>query len=145
MPRLTLRFVLPRALLAFAVGALTAGCTKSLGTLVTETMDSCIALRNPAFTGGKGASALDTPFPAELEAKAKKLAYQRALKNYVAIAESAKNQVTLVCALELAGYYKNGDVGVLLWKYTKHPDAAVAENAKRLLKLQDPLPSTYTQ
>lgn len=131
--------------MAFAVGALTDGCTKSLGTLVTESMDSCIALRNPAFKSGKGVTALDTPLPADLEAKAKKLAYQRAFKNYEIIAESAPDQVTLVCALELGGYYRNGDVGVLLWKYTKHPDAGVAENAKRLLKLQDPLPSTYTQ
>ena len=36
------------------------------------------------------------------------------------------------------------DVAVLLWKYTKHPDAAVAENAKKLLKeTQDPLPGSF--
>ena len=60
------------------------------------------------------------------------------------IAEGAANQVTLVCALELASYFRNGDVAVLLWKYTKHPDAAVAENAKKLLKeTQDPLPGSF--
>ncbi len=129
--------------LAISLGLL--GCSKSLTTLVTESMDACIAARNPAFTSGHGVSALDTPLPPELEKAAMKLAYDRALKQYAAIAESAKNQVTLVCALELASHYKHGDVAVLLWRFTKHPDAGVAENAKRLLKLQDPLPAAYTQ
>lgn len=127
-------------LTAFTVSA----CGKTLGTRVSEVMDGCIALRNPAFTSGQGATALNTPFPDSLATAAGKLAYQRALTNYERIAESAANQVTLVCALELASYYKNGDVGVFLWKYTKHPDAAVAESARKLLQTtQDPLPGSF--
>lgn len=123
---------------------LLAGCGKTLGTLVTEAMDGCIALRNPAFKAGQGATALNTPMPDSLSKAADKLAYQRALTNYERIAETASDQVTLVCALELASHYKNGDVAVLLWKYTKHPDAAVAVSARQLLTTtQDPLPGTF--
>ena len=120
------------------------GCGKTLGTRVTEAMDGCIAQRNPAFKAGQGATALDTPLPDSLSKEAEKLGYQRALTNYERIAESAGDQVSLVCALELASYYKHGDVGVLLWKYTKHPDAAVAESARNLLRnTQSPLPGTF--
>lgn len=119
-------------------------CGKTLGTRVSEVMDGCIALRNPAFTSGQGVTALETPFPDSLATAAGKLAYQRALTNYERIAESAANQVTLVCALELASYYRHGDVGVFLWKYTKHPDAAVAQSARKLLQTtQDPLPGSF--
>ncbi len=133
-------------LVAASAGSLVllAGCGKTLGTLVTEAMDGCITQRNSAFIAGRGATALDTPLPDSLATSAKRLAYQRALTNYERIAETAANQVTLVCALELASYYRNGDVGVLLWKYTKHPDAAVAASARKLLtSTQDPLPGTF--
>jgi hypothetical protein len=124
--------------------ALLAGCGRTLGSLVTEAMDGCIAQRNPAFVSGGGVTALDVPLADSLSVVAKKLAYQRAVTNYERIAETAANQVTLVCALELASYYRNGDVGVLLWKYTKHPDAAVAASARKLLTAtQDPLPGSF--
>lgn len=132
-----------RSLAAVIAGMLLASCGKTLGTRVTEAMDACIAVRNPAFAGGKGASALDTPLPPELKAMAEKIAYARALNSYQAIARSARDQVTLVCALELASYYRHGDVAVFLWEYSKHPDAGVALNAKRLLQLQDPLPGSF--
>ena len=119
-------------------------CGKTLGTRVTEAMDGCVAARNAAFVGGTGTTALNTPLPDSVVTVAKRIAYQRTLPNYELIAENAANQVTLVCALELASYYKNGDVAVTLWKYTKHPDAAVALNAKKLLlSTQDPLPGNF--
>lgn len=126
-----------------AGGLLLSSCGESLGGRVTRAMDGCIAARNPAFTSGSGASALDTPLPPEVKALAEKLIYARALTSYQAIAESARDQVTLVCSLELASFYRHGDVAVFLWKYTKHPDAGVALNAKRLLQLQDPLPGSF--
>ncbi len=133
-----------RALSGLGTALLLTGCGKTLGTRVTEAMDGCIAQRNPAFKAGQGATALDTPLPDSLSKEAEKLGYQRALTNYERIAESAGDQVSLVCALELASYYKHGDVGVLLWKYTKHPDAAVAESARKLLRnTQSPLPGTF--
>lgn len=138
----TLRTFIP---LFVCSGVALAGCTKSLTTLVSEAMDGCIAARNPAFVSGKGTTALDTPLPPALETEAMKLAYDRAFKQFRTIADGAKNQVTLVCALELAGHYKHGDVAVLLYKYTKHPDAGVAENARKLLAKQDPLPPGYAR
>ncbi len=146
MDRLT-PAVMPRPLAlatCFGMAVLLSSCGKTLGTLVTEAVDSCIDLRNPAFVGGRASSALETPFPDSLSQRATKLAYQRALTNYERIAESAQNQVTLVCAMELASYYKHGDVAVFLWKYTRHPDAGVAQNARRLLRAtQDPLPGSF--
>lgn len=128
----------------FSLAALLSSCGKTLGTLVTEAMDRCIDLRNPAFVAGRAITALDAPFPDSLAQRATKLAYQRALTNYQHIAESAQNQVTLVCAMELASYYKHGDVAVFLWKFSKHPDAGVAQNARRLLRItQDPLPGNF--
>lgn len=136
-----------RALLVAASAgsmALLAGCGKTLGTKITEAMDGCIALRNPAFKAGQGATSLETPLPDSLAKAADKIAYQRAMTSFEQIAESAGDQVTLVCALELASHYKNGDVAVMLWKYTKHPDAAVAVSARQLLTTtQDPLPGTF--
>ena len=121
-------------------------CGKTLGTLTEQAMDGCIAARNTQFTSGKGTSALDTPLPDSVAKAADHLAYARAFVNFQRIAEMARDQVTLVCALELASHYKAGDVGVLLWTYSTHPDAAVAVSAKRLLKAtQDPLPASYGQ
>lgn len=141
--RRSIRSPLSLTLLGAAALAL-AACGTSLGTRTTKAMDACVAARNPAFSSGGGVGALTTPLPDSLVTLAGKLAYQRTLKNYTLIAEGAKNQVTLVCALELASFFRNGDVAVLLWKYTKHPDAAVAENAKKLLKeTQDPLPGSF--
>jgi len=108
--------------------------------MINETMDGCIAARNPVFKSGAGATALNTPLAENISALAKKIAYKRALNAFEQYAETAQDQVTLVCALELASYYKHDDVAVLLWKYLKHPDAGVSANAKRLLATQDPLP-----
>jgi hypothetical protein len=130
-----------RRLVSIAASVLLAGCGKSLTALTTEAMDGCIAERNGDFTSGNGVNALDKPLPPALTTLAQKLAYDRAFKQFATIAQVARDQVTLVCALESASAYRHGDAGVLLAKYTRHPDAAVAENAKRLLaSTQDPLP-----
>ncbi len=130
-------------LLLFAIAAATVltACGRTLGSMVTETMDGCIAARNPVFKSGAGATALNTPLPAKVSDLAKKIAYKRALDGFTQYAETAPDQVTLVCALELASYYKHGDVAILIWRYLKHPDAGVSVNAKRLLATQDPLPT----
>ena len=146
MPRITppnsnRRMVITTAMMVVSA-VLLSSCSKSLGPLVTEAMDGCIAVRNPAFKSGNGSTALDTPLPDSLSTAADKIAYARGLKNLEIVVEQAKDQVTLVCALEIASHYKNGDVGVLLYKYTKHPDAAVALSAKKLFNAtQDPLPA----
>lgn len=127
---------------ALAVGTL-AACGKTLGTLTEQAMDGCMAVRNPQFKAGQGVTALDTPLPDSVRTAAGKLAYARAFVNFERITDIAGDQATLVCALELASYYKNGDVAVLLTKYTRHPDAGVAMSARRLLTTQDPLPAAY--
>ena len=129
-----------------AIILLAVSCSKSLGTLITEAVDGCVTARNPAFTSGNGAIALNTPLPEVLSKAADKIAYARGLANLQRVTEQAKDQVTLVCALEIASHYRHGDVAVLLYKFTKHPDQAVATNAKKLLQTtQDPLPPAYVQ
>jgi hypothetical protein len=125
---------------AIASATVMTACGRTLGSMVNETMDGCIAERNPVFKSGAGATALNTPLPKTVSDLAKRIAYKRALDAFEQYAETAADQVTLVCALELASYYKHGDVAVMIWKYIKHPDAGVSVNAKRLLGTQDPLP-----
>lgn len=77
---------------------------------------------------------------------ADRIAFVRGLKYFERIAELARDQVTLVCALELASHYKNGDVADPLYRYTKHPGADVAVNAmKRLTTTQAPLPADFSR
>jgi hypothetical protein len=129
--------------LALSAACLVAACGKTLGTLTEQAMDGCMAVRNPQFKAGQGATALETPLPDSIRTAAGKLAYARAFVNFERITEIAGDQATLFCALELASFYKNGDVAVLLYKYARHPDAGVAMSARRLLKTQDPLPAAY--
>lgn len=128
------------ALLLGAALSLTA-CGKSLGTKITETVDGCLAARNPQFVSGAGAKALDTPLSPALRQLASAVSYGFTLPTFVDLAETAPDQVTLVCALEIASFYRDPDVAVLLTKFSKHPDASVSVNAKRLLATQDPLPA----
>ncbi len=123
-----------------------AACGETLEARVTQAMDGCIAARNADFVGGRGATALNTPLPAPVNALADKVRYRAAFQMFEQIAQSAGDQVTLVCALELTSHYRHGDVGTLLHQFTRHPDAAVAINAKTLLaKTQDPLPAWMTR
>jgi hypothetical protein len=108
------------------------GCGESLASMVMETMDACIAARNPLFVSGRGAEALDTPLPAEALATAERLNYTRASEMFQEIATSAGDQVTLVCALDLSSRWKHADARKFIARYAEHPDAAVATAARRL-------------
>lgn len=113
------------------VWALTA-CGRSLSDMAGEALDACITARNPLFTAGRGAEALDTPLPLAAEALASRLSYTRASEMFQEVAKEAPDQVTLVCALDLASRWRTREAQVFLRKYTKHPDAAVAAAATRL-------------
>lgn len=131
------------ALPLLAVVSLSA-CGETLASRVIRAATGCIDFRNPAFSSGQGVTALATPLPDSLVELNSRIAYARGFSGLQAIAEQAPDQVTLVCALEVASYYKNLDVAKLLYQYTGHPDEAVAVNAERLLASQDPLPEWVT-
>ena len=117
---------------ALAVGLLSA-CGESLTTMTTKAMDGCIAARNPVFVSGHGADALKTPLPKDVEALAMRLRYDRAFKVFQTIAENAKDQVTLVCALDIMSHNSYIDVRIFVERYLKHPSPDVALNARLLL------------
>lgn len=117
--------------LAFT-GLLLAGCGESLTDMVSETMDACIAARNPVFVSGRGAEALDTPLPEAARATAERLNYTRASEMFQGIAKDAGDQVTLVCALDLSSRWKHAEARKFIARYAEHPDAAVAAAARRL-------------
>lgn len=122
-----------RVPLALALTSLLlAGCGESLAGMVSETMDACIAARNPLFVSGRGAEALDTPLPAATLATAERLNYLRASEMFQGIATAAGDQVTLVCALDLSARWKNAEARKFIARYANHPDAAVAAAARRL-------------
>jgi hypothetical protein len=122
-----------RAPLALALASLLlAGCGESLTDMVTETMDACIAARNPMFVSGRGAEALDTPLPESAQSTAERLNYTRASEMFQEIAREAGDQVTLVCALDLSSRWKHADARKFIARYAEHPDAAVAAAARRL-------------
>ena len=120
------------------VGALS-GCGSSLTAITTEAMDSCIAARNPVFTGGHGADALKTPLSEGTRALAMKLRYERGFNGLKSIAEHARDQVTLVCALDIMSYNGGADVRAFMQRYLKHPSPDVALNTK--LILDRPIPN----
>ncbi len=129
-----------RAWSAVAVGvlmlsALTA-CGPSLTNMAGTAMDSCIAVRNPLFTSGQGGVALDTPLPPDAETIANRLNYQRGFAMFRDIAESAADQATLVCALDLASRYRDGEATRFVTRYLKHPSPDVAKAAQILLDRQ---------
>jgi len=124
------------AALMFACVALSTSitaCTPGLTPMVTEAMDGCIAARNPVFTSGRGADALKTPLPEKTEVLAMRLRYQRATNRLQGIATSARDQVTLVCALDLMTHTDDADVRRFVEGYLKHPSPDVASNARLLL------------
>jgi hypothetical protein len=123
------------AVLAFGL----AGCGGTLASKIDQAMSGCIGYRNADFVGGRGATSLDRPLPKELSKLADRIAYIRSLRAFESIVESAPDQVTLVCALELASHLNDPEVAVLLTQYSSHPDAAVAASAKRLLPTQKPI------
>ena len=116
-----------------------AGCGGTLAGKIDQAMIGCIGHRNADFVGGRGASSLDRPLPTPLSKLADRIAYIRSLRVFESIVKSAPDQVTLVCALELASHLKHPEVAQLLTQYSAHPDGAVAASAKRLLTTQAPL------
>ncbi len=121
--------------LAFAL----AGCGGTLAGKIDQAMIGCIGHRNADFVAGRGATSLGRPLPDPLSKLADRIAYIRSLRVFESIVKSAPDQVTLVCALELASHLKHPEVAVLLTQYSAHPDGAVAASAKRLLTTQAPL------
>jgi len=108
-------------------------CGPDLGTLAVQAMDSCLALRNPLFTSGRGAEALSPALPKEAQDIAARLNYSRGFQLFKEIAESAGDQATLVCALELSSYYADREATRFIERYLKHPSPDVATNAQLLL------------
>ena len=116
-----------------------AGCGGTLAGKIDQAMSGCIGYRNPDFVGGRGATTLDRPLPESLSKLADRIAYIRAFRGFELLVKAAPDQVTLVCALELASHLNHPEVAHLLTQYSSHPDAAVAASAKRLLSTQAPL------
>ncbi len=120
-------------------------CGGTLAQRVDAAMSGCISLRNPDFVSGRGATALDRALPPSLAKAMDRIAYMRTFTLMEAIASSASDQVTLVCALEIASRLRHQEVALLLTQYSTHPDAAVAASAKRLLTGQDPIPGVVRE
>ena len=122
----------PIVLGTIAIIAISA-CGETVGSLVTRAMDGCISARGPVFASGHGADALTTPLSNDVDAIAMKLRYARGFKMFSTVAENAKDQVTLVCALDLMSYNSDPDVRRFLERYLKHPTPDVVSNVQRLL------------
>ncbi len=117
---------------AAAVMPLLAACGPSLDTMATEAMDLCVGARNAAFAAGQAMQAVAIPLPPRAQELGRRMNYVRAFKVYRGIAEEARDQVTLTCALEMASFYRDGEAQRFIARYAKHPDAAVATTAVRL-------------
>ncbi len=110
-----------------------AACGESLATRVNKAMDGCIAQRNPLFVAGKGAEAIALPLTPEITTLATKFDYERAFKNFKAVAEKAGTQAILTCALEFASRYQNKESREFIAKYVNHPSPDVAAAARWLV------------
>lgn len=113
--------------------ALLTACGDGLQARVTRAMDGCVLARNPAFVAGRGATALDTPLPPAADSAAADVAHAFAFDALREIATDAPTQAVLVCALEVGARYQSAGTTRWLRQYTRHPDAAVAIAARRLL------------
>jgi hypothetical protein len=116
-----------------AVLPLLAACGETLTDKTTRAMLDCIERRRPAFVEGRGGEALSIALAPETEAIATEYRYKAAFDIYQAWADNAPDQVTLVCALDLASRFKDPDVKAYVGKYRAHPDAPVARAADALL------------
>jgi hypothetical protein len=123
---------------AVVLGVLLLGtaCGENVRARVGRAMAGCVATRNPAFTRGDGARALDVPLSPDVEAEAKRTAYAFGLIVYQETADLAKTQAELTCALELGAYYESDDTRAWLRQFSRHPDAPVSALATRLLERQ---------
>lgn len=122
----------PRLLLLLTLAGAASACGRGLTDLTAEAMAACIEVRNPLFAQGEGARALDVPLPANAEDIAQRLRYPRASQTLQKIAKAAPDQVTLVCALDLMSRWQDREPRAFIARYQAHPDAPVAEAARRL-------------
>lgn len=76
-------------LVALALLPLAAACGESLTSRGNKAMDGCVAQRNPLFVAGKGADAIALPLTAEIAALATRFDYERAFRNFKAVAARA--------------------------------------------------------
>ncbi len=116
--------------------ALSTGCGPSIRTRVADAMEGCLAVRNPSFTRGDGERALAIPLPAAVDSLASGTAYTFGLIVYQETADQATTQAELTCALELGARYESADTRDWLGYFSRHPNAPVANLAKRLLDAQ---------
>jgi len=116
--------------------AVCTGCGPGVRTRVESAMQGCLAVRNAAFVRGDGERALLIPLPAAVEALARGTAYTFGLTVYQQTADEATTQSELTCALELGSRYKSDDTREWVRTFTGHPNAPVANLAKRLMALQ---------
>ena len=116
--------------------ALSTGCGASIRTKVIEAMEGCLAVRNPAFVRGDGDRALTLPLPAAVLTMADRTAYAAGLRTYQQAAADAETQAELTCAMELGARYRSDDTREWLATFMRHPNAPVANLAKRLLDAQ---------
>ncbi len=116
--------------------ALSTGCGDSVSTRASNAMQGCLDARNPAFVRGEGEQALSLPLPPAVDSLANITAYAVGLKVYMQAADEATTQAELTCALELGSRFKNDATRDWLSTFTRHPNAPVANLAKRLLAAQ---------
>lgn len=122
-----------RLLVLLSALPLLAACGGGLDARVNPAMDACVAVRNPVFVAGNGATALDTPLPAAVDSMLVELRYKAAFERFQAIAEEATTQAVLVCALELGGADRTPEARRWLQTYLKHPNEPVQIAARTLL------------
>ena len=111
-------------------------CGDGLAARVERAMDACVALRNPAFVAGEGAAAVARALPDSVLAMADRTAYQAGLEYFIGIGREAATQAVLTCSMELAAQYRHPDTKGWLATFATHPDAPVAQLARRLVAAQ---------
>ncbi len=115
---------------------LAAACGEGLAPRVERAMDACLALRNPAFVRGEGEAAVAVPLPDSVLALGDRTAYEAGLQYYQAIGEQAATQAILTCAMELGARYPHPNTKGWLATFARHPNAPVAQLARRLVAAQ---------
>jgi len=85
---------------------------------------------------GDGDRALALPLPAAVLTLADRTAYAAGLRTYQQAAADAETQAELTCAMELGARYRSDDTREWLATFARHPNAPVANLAKRLLDAQ---------
>lgn len=123
-------------LLVLAVpGAMALGtaCGEGVRARVAHAMDGCVAARNDAFKRGDGEAALAIPLPKAVDSLANETAYTFGLIVYQETSDMAQTQTELTCALELGSRFDSKETREWLEYYSRHPNAPVANLAKRQL------------